>query len=516
MLSPPTGPLFLSPPTTAPPSAWLSAPWDASRRSWGRRERPWALMMVTGSIRGLVCFRRSTKARKLKDMQMTELEQIEKTPKKVPARQKSKKKEIPKASESDVELELTSLEAEDLQIKKPTSKSGKSKKELQMSPEESVLEKDETKLRSQSGPGQDKAVRAVDTEEFQADRAEAETKKCQTVVAAPVTAAEEEMEVSHTRGRTAKASPKSRSSQVDMQDGQISKIWESIQKKYGIEVEEEPMPTPCATFSTGSLPLDLALGVGGLPYGRILEVYGPETSGKTALALSCCISLQRSGRRKNCAFIDVEHAFDSTFAKKMGLQFQKQHFSYCKPPSAEIALDMAGDLAESNAFDLIVIDSVAALLTEEERQKDMTQHCMAARAQLLGQFMRKVVPICDENQTSVLCINQLRKNFSGYGPPEITTGGEALKYAASVRLEVRSPASGKISKSGEVVGIRQKVTVRKNKLAPGFRTAEHDAVPRRLARNVFPVTGVGVPRVIGGAVTAWAFWRSGVLGRISS
>lgn len=133
---------------------------------------------------------------------MTELEQIEKTPKKVPARQKSKKKEIPKASESDVELELTSLEAEDLQIKKPTSKSGKSKKELQMSPEESVLEKDETKLRSQSGPGQDKAVRAVDTEEFQADRAEAETKKCQTVVAAPVTAAEEEMEVSHTRGRT--------------------------------------------------------------------------------------------------------------------------------------------------------------------------------------------------------------------------------------------------------------------------------------------------------------------------
>eukprot|EP00913_Durusdinium_trenchii_P035851 g33548.t1 len=304
---------------------------------------------------------------------------------------------------------------------------------------------------------------------------------------------------------TAKASPKSRSSQVDMQDGQISKIWESIQKKYGIEVEEEPMPTPCATFSTGSLPLDLALGVGGLPYGRILE------------ALSCCISLQRSGRRKNCAFIDVEHAFDSTFAKKMGLQFQKQHFSYCKPPSAEIALDMAGDLAESNAFDLI--DSVAALLTEEERQKDMTQHCMAARAQLLGQFMRKVVPICDENQTSVLCINQLRKNFSGYGPPEITTGGEALKYAASVRLEVRSPASGKISKSGEVVGIRQKVTVRKNKLAPGFRTAEHDAVPRRLARNVFPVTGLGeLGDCLGrlGAGGGLALWPSGEEGCLAS
>ena len=228
-------------------------------------------------------------------------------------------------------------------------------------------------------------------------------------------------------------------------------------------------------FSTGAFSLDLALG-GGLPYGRMIEVYGPEQSGKTTLALSCCISLQKTGRRKRCAFIDAEHALNMKYALQMGLDLDTTRFWGYSPTSAEDALDKAQSFAESGMFDLIIIDSVAALVPQQEDEGSMADSGMALRARLLSKFCRKITHILAEKETSLLCINQLRANIGGYGLSEDTVGGKGIKYTASVRMEVRSPLGGKIGGQDTPTGIRSKVHVVKNKLAAPYRRAEYDLI----------------------------------------
>lgn len=246
-------------------------------------------------------------------------------------------------------------------------------------------------------------------------------------------------------------------------------------KKFGEDaiVNFDQTTAQVPVFSTGALTLDLALG-GGLPYGKLVEVYGPEQSGKTTLALSCCVSLQKSGRRKNCAFIDVEHALNTDYARQMGLDLD--HFTVTQPNSAEEALDQANAFASSHLFDIIVIDSVAQLVPQEEGEKTMGERTIGLRARLLSQFCRIVIPELTSSETTVMCINQLRANIGGYGLSEDTVGGKAIKYAASVRMEVRSPQSGKIGPAEQPTGIRSKVKVLKNKLAAPYRTAEYDMI----------------------------------------
>ena len=258
---------------------------------------------------------------------------------------------------------------------------------------------------------------------------------------------------------------------------EFNDFMKKFMKKHGegaiMDFSQKEMRVP--HFSTGAFSLDLALG-GGLPYGRMIEVYGPEQSGKTTMALSCCISLQKSGRRKCCAFIDVEHALNMEYALQMGLDLDKTKFVATSPKCAEDALDMAISFAESKLFDLIIIDSVAALVPLQEDEGGMADSSMALRARLLSKFCRKVTHICAETETSLLCINQLRANIGDYGQSEDTVGGKGIKYTASVRMEVRSPLGGKIGGQDNPTGIRSKVHVVKNKLAAPYRRAEYDLI----------------------------------------
>lgn len=270
---------------------------------------------------------------------------------------------------------------------------------------------------------------------------------------------------------------KSQQGPIQSDRKEFSSFMKKFKSKYGegavMEFDKSAMEVP--SFSTGAFSLDLALG-GGLPYGRLVEVFGPEQSGKTTLALSCCVSLQKTGRHKRVAFIDAEHALDVHYAKQMGLNMSSNYFFSTTPSTAEDALDKALECAKSGFFDLIVIDSVAALVPQEEDDKDMADNSMALRARLLSKFCRKVPPYLNETGTTLLCINQLRANINGYGLAEDTVGGKAIKYTASVRMEVRSPQSGKIGAYEKPTGIRSKVHVVKNKLAAPYRRAEYDLI----------------------------------------
>jgi len=223
------------------------------------------------------------------------------------------------------------------------------------------------------------------------------------------------------------------------------------------------------TFSTGALTLDLALG-GGLPKGRVVELYGPEQSGKTTTALHCIAGLQKAGGR--CAFIDAECAMDIEYAQRLGVNLLE--WDLLSPGSAEDATDLAIECAEEGLYDLIAIDSVAALVPQEELDKEMGQMTMGLLARIMSKFMRKITPLVKKQNCTLLLINQQRANIGGYGPPMVTSGGNAIKYAASVRMEVRSPKSGIIGTAEEPTGIRCKVKITKNKLAAPHRTAEFD------------------------------------------
>src|SRR5207244_2387337 len=241
------------------------------------------------------------------------------------------------------------------------------------------------------------------------------------------------------------------------------------------------------SISTGSLGLDIALGIGGLPRGRVVEIYGPESSGKTTLALHCLAEAQKKGG--TCAFIDAEHALDPIYARKLGVNVDDLLIS--QPDAGEQALEIADTLVRSGAVDVLVIDSVAALVPRSELEGEMGDQQPGLQARLMSQALRKLTASINRSNTMVVFINQIRMKIGVmYGSPETTTGGNALKFYATVRLDIRR--IGAIKDHEETVGNQTRVKVVKNKLAPPFKQVEFDIMYGEGVSKVGELVDLGV------------------------
>ncbi|MDC9719801.1 MAG: recombinase RecA [Gammaproteobacteria bacterium] len=260
--------------------------------------------------------------------------------------------------------------------------------------------------------------------------------------------------------------------------------------------------------STGSLGLDIALGIGGLPFGRICEIYGPESSGKTTLTLQVIAEAQKIG--KTCAFVDAEHALDPTYAEKLGVDVDNLLVS--QPDTGEQALEITDMLVRSNAVDVIIVDSVAALTPKAEIEGEMGDHHVGLQARLLSQAMRKITGNIKNANCLVIFINQIRMKIGVmFGSPETTTGGNALKFYSSVRLDIRR--IGAVKNGDEIIGNETRVKVVKNKVAPPFKQAEFQIVYGKGIYRMGEIIDLGVKQNLVDKAGAWYAYKGDKIGQ---
>lgn len=285
-----------------------------------------------------------------------------------------------------------------------------------------------------------------------------------------------------------------------------------IEKQYGkgavMKLGADDRPADVPAISSGSLGLDIALGVGGFPRGRVIEIFGPESSGKTTLTLHAIAEAQKAGGV--AAFIDAEHALDLTYAKKLGVQTDDLLVS--QPDTGEQALEIAETLVRSGAIDVIVVDSVAALVPRAEIEGEMGDSHMGLQARLMSQALRKLTAAISKSQTTLIFINQIRMKIGVmFGNPETTTGGNALKFYSSVRLDIRRIES--IKDGQDVTGSRVRVKVVKNKMAPPFRQAEFDIMFAEGISKSGELVDIGVEKRVVEKAGAWYSYKGERLGQ---
>jgi len=291
-------------------------------------------------------------------------------------------------------------------------------------------------------------------------------------------------------------------------DAALSQIERAFGKGSIMKLGKNDKSMEIETVSTGSLGLDIALGVGGLPRGRVVEIYGPESSGKTTLALHCLAEAQKGGGI--CAFIDAEHALDPVYARKLGVKVDDLLIS--QPDHGEQALEIADTLVRSGAIDVLVVDSVAALVPRSELEGEMGDSQPGLQARLMSQALRKLTASISRSNTMVIFINQIRMKIGVmYGSPETTTGGHALKFYASVRLDIRR--IGAIKERDEVIGNQTRVKVVKNKLAPPFKVVEFDIMYGEGVSKMGEIIDLGVKAGVVEKSGAWFSYDSQRIGQ---
>jgi recombination protein RecA len=291
-------------------------------------------------------------------------------------------------------------------------------------------------------------------------------------------------------------------------DAALSQIERAFGKGSIMKLGKNDKSMEIDTVSTGSLGLDIALGVGGLPRGRVVEIYGPESSGKTTLALHCLAEAQKAGGI--CAFIDAEHALDPIYARKLGVKVDDLLIS--QPDHGEQALEIADTLVRSGAIDVLVVDSVAALVPRAELEGEMGDAQPGMQARLMSQALRKLTASISRSNTMVIFINQIRMKIGVmYGSPETTTGGHALKFYASVRLDIRR--IGAIKEREEVIGNQTRVKVVKNKLAPPFKMVEFDIMYGEGVSKMGEIIDLGVKAGVVEKSGAWFSYDSQRIGQ---
>ena len=285
-----------------------------------------------------------------------------------------------------------------------------------------------------------------------------------------------------------------------------------IERQFGkgsiMKLGEAAANAQIETVSTGSIGLDLALGVGGLPRGRVVEIFGPESSGKTTLTLHCIAEAQKTGGV--AAFIDVEHALDPAYARNLGVDLDNLLVS--QPDTGEQALDIAEMLVRSNAVDIVVVDSVAALVPKAEIEGEMGEPHVGLQARLMSQALRKLTAAISKSRTTMVFINQIREKIGVmFGNPETTSGGRALKFYASVRLDIRKLETIKVGT--DVVGSRTRVKVVKNKVAPPFKVAEFDIMYGKGISRSGSLIDVGLERNVLGRTGSWYTYGDARIGQ---
>ena len=291
-------------------------------------------------------------------------------------------------------------------------------------------------------------------------------------------------------------------------DAALSQIEKAFGKGSIMRLGQDNAHADIEAISTGSLGLDLALGIGGMPRGRIVEIYGPESSGKTTLALSVIAQAQKKGG--TCAFIDAEHALDPSYAKKIGVDIENLLIS--QPDAGEQALEITDTLVRSGAVDVLVVDSVAALVPKAELEGEMGDSHMGLQARLMSQALRKLTSTVSRSNTLIIFINQIRMKIGVmFGNPETTTGGNALKFYASIRMDIRRV--GAIKDKDDVIGSQTRVKIVKNKVAPPFKTVDFDIMYGEGISKVGELIDLGVKAGIVEKAGAWFSYNGEKLGQ---